>query len=105
MLEVNGSNWEREVIQSNIPVLVDFWAEWCSPCKAMIPVLTSVSEKLQGKVKVVSVNIENEMDLAKSNGVRSIPTLIIFVNGKLQEKLVGSTNTEKLLGVLKNYEK
>lgn len=103
MMEVNDSNWEREVIKSEVPVIVDFWAEWCGPCKMMIPVLNAVSEKLHDKIKIVSVNIENEMDLAKSNSIRSVPTFSIFVNGKSEDKIVGMTSLANILKLMDKY--
>ena len=92
MLNVSRDKFEEEVIKSEIPVVVDFWAFWCVPCKQIESVLEELSSKLKGKVKFVKVNIEEFPDLASSYMVMSIPTLIVFNNGIPSAKKTGSAN-------------
>lgn len=104
LIEVTVVNWEEEVTNSNIPVLVDFWADWCSPCKALIPVLDSLATELNGRVKIVSVDVENNMQLATDYNIRSIPALMVFVGGdKMPDKLVGAVNKEAIKKILEKY--
>ncbi|MFH0907634.1 MAG: thioredoxin [bacterium] len=90
ILELEQGNWQSEVTESNIPVLVDFWAEWCSPCKAIGPVLEEMSKELAGKLKIAKVNVDQSPELAGQFGVRSIPTLLLIKNGKIEHSMVGA---------------
>lgn len=96
IIEIN-SNWENEVLKSSIPVLVDFWAEWCSPCKVISPILDKISEELNGKIKIVKVNVDDNMDLVKKYSVRSVPTIIVFVDGEEQERIIGALNKNAIM--------
>lgn len=89
-IELNSANYEGEVLKSDIPVLVDFWASWCGPCKMVAPIISQLAEEYEGKVKVCKVNVDNEGALAAQNAIVSIPTVILFVNGKAVKKLVGA---------------
>jgi len=102
-MDINDGNWDSEVLNSNIPVLVDFWATWCGPCKAIAPVLDEISVELEGKVKIVKVNIEDCMNLAKKNSIKSVPTLLIFKGGKKVDSMVGASNKANILKKLENY--
>lgn len=94
-------NFEKEVIQSDIPVLVDFYADWCGPCKMMAPVIDELSTDFEGKVKVAKLNVDNAQEIAAEFRVMSIPTLIYFKNGKPAQTMVGVTPKQKLEEVLK----
>jgi thioredoxin 1 len=104
IIEINESNWESEVLKSNIPVLVDFWAEWCGPCKSLMPILDDMAVEYKDKIKFVGVNIENHMELAKKNGVRSVPTMIVYLNGeKTNDRVTSFLNKDKLVKFLEKY--
>lgn len=84
------NNFQSEVLQSAEPVVVDFWAEWCGPCKMIAPALEEISSEVQGKVKIAKVNIDENPELAAQYGVRSIPTLLLFKNGEVADIKVGA---------------
>jgi len=94
--EINDSNFEQEVTNSNEPVLIDFWAEWCGPCKMLSPIIDQLSEEMKNKVKIVKMNIDENPETPSSLGVRSIPTLMIFKNGKQISSKVGAHPKNKL---------
>lgn len=87
---VDNNNFQSDVLQASEPVVVDFWAEWCGPCKMIAPALDEISAELDGKIKVAKLNIDENPDLAAQYGVRSIPTLMIFKNGEVADMKVGA---------------
>ena len=89
---ITGENWQSEVLDADIPVLVDFWAEWCAPCRAIAPILDELADEFAGKVKIAKVDIDKNQQLAGDFGVRSIPTLLIIKEGVVQEQMVGAMN-------------
>ncbi len=88
-ITVNDENFDDEVLRSDIPVLVDFWAEWCGPCKVVGPTVEALAADYQGKVKVAKLNVDDNPEAAGRFGVRSIPTLIVFKDGEAQQAAVG----------------
>jgi thioredoxin 1 len=93
--EVSDSTFENEVLNSSQPVLVDFWAAWCAPCRMLAPTVEAVAEKYQGKAKVVKLNVDENMDSSSRYGIKGIPTLILFRNGKEAERVVGVPSNAK----------
>jgi thioredoxin 1 len=96
-------NFNTEVIGSEIPVLVDFWAEWCGPCKMVAPTIDSVAKELEGKVKVGKVNVDEEPDLAGEYGVMSIPTFMLFKGGAPVHTFTGALPKESLMAQINPY--
>jgi thioredoxin 1 len=102
-LHLDEKNFEQEVLKSNLPVLVDFWAEWCGPCRAIAPIIEELAGELQGKMKVGKVNVDDAQELAGNFNVMSIPTLLIFKNGKPVEQVVGAMPKPQLLAKIKPH--
>ena len=97
-LVINEQNFETEVLKSDVPVLVDFWAPWCGPCKIMGPIIEEVAKELEGKpAKIGKMNVDDNTDTPAKYGIMSIPTIIIFKNGEPVEQLVGVQAKEKLI--------
>ena len=100
-IEINEANFEAEVLKSTQPVLVDFWAEWCGPCKMLAPVLEEIAVEQSGRVKVAKVNVDENPALAERFGIQSIPTLLCFVDGEVRNRSVGVQGKRAILSQLK----
>ena len=94
--KVSDANFESDVLKSSAPVVVDFWAEWCGPCRMIAPALEEIAEQLGEKVKIVKLNVDENPQTASKYGVMSIPTLMIFKNGEMASRQVGAAGKEKL---------
>ncbi|MGQ9662869.1 MAG: thioredoxin [Kiritimatiellia bacterium] len=103
LLHVSKENWQNEVIESKVPVLVDFWAEWCPPCRALAPILEELAQELGDKIKIVKVNVDDSPELAAQFGIRAIPTLLLFQNGVVQQQMVGGMSKAALAQKLGSY--
>ena len=96
-VELTLTNFEDEVAKSEVPVLVDFWATWCGPCRMIAPEVEALAEEFDGKIKVGKVNVDDEQELAVKYGVSSIPTLILFKNGEVAAKSIGYKTKDDLI--------
>jgi len=95
-INISDSNFEQEVLQSDIPVIVDFWAEWCGPCKALTPIVEELGEDYAGKVKIVKMDVDANPQTPMKYSIRNIPTLLFFKNGEKVDKQVGLVPKKKL---------
>jgi len=101
--DITDAAFEQEVLKSEVPVLVDFWAVWCAPCKAIAPALEQIAAAQAGKLKVVKLNVEENMNVPTRYGVRGVPTLLLFKNGDVKETFVGSLSKDKILNAITKY--
>ncbi len=103
ILEVGDQNFETEVLNSEVPVLVDFWAAWCAPCRMLAPVVDAVAVKYEGKAKVVKLNVDENITTAGKYNIRGIPTLLLFKNGVIKEQIVGNTTKDTISKMIDNH--
>ena len=101
VLTITSKNFVQEVSKSEIPVLLDFWASWCGPCKMLSPIVDEVAEEVNGKVKVGKINVDEEQELARAFNIMSIPTLVVINNGKLVNQSVGVISKQQILDMIK----
>lgn len=99
-MKFTSSNFETEVYQAEVPVLVDFYADWCGPCKAMAPVVDALAQEYEGKAKIGKINTDDNQDIAAEYGVMSIPTFIVFKGGKAVKKMIGMQDKRTLIAAI-----
>lgn len=102
-IDLTKETYEGEVVKSNIPVLVDFWASWCGPCKMVSPIISQLADEYDGKIKVCKVNVDEQGELASQNAIVSIPTVILFVDGKPVKKIVGANPIDEYEDVIDQF--
>jgi thioredoxin 1 len=102
-VELNETNFEQEVLKANIPVLIDFWAVWCGPCKMIAPIVDELAIEYDGKLKIGKVDVDNNQQIAMQYGIRSIPTLLVFKSGKVVEQIVGAAPKKALIEKLSKH--
>lgn len=102
-VEVTDGTFQESVLDADTPVLVDFWAEWCGPCKMIAPILEELAEELDGRVTIGKLDVDNNMNTAMAYGVSSIPTLMLFKNGEAVERIVGLQQKKQLLGQIEPH--
>ena len=100
IIEINEANFEAEVLQSNQPVLVDFWAQWCGPCKMFAPLLDEIAVEQNGSAKVVKVNVDENPTLAQRYNIQSIPTLLYFAGGEVRDRTMGAVSKQSIISKL-----
>ena len=103
--DVSDNSFEADVLQSDQPVLVDFWAEWCGPCRMMTPVVEAVAKKFLGTAKVFKLNVDDNPSISQRFGIKGIPTMIVFKDGKEAERLVGATSEQAVTRLIEGQLK
>ena len=102
---VTDQDFQKEVLDSSVPVLVDFWAPWCAPCRALAPIVEEIAQEYREQLKVVKLNVDDNPETAIRYGIRGIPTLILFVNGKVAEQFIGLTTKERIVQAIRRHMK
>jgi thioredoxin 1 len=100
--DVTDQSFETDVLQSSDPVLVDFWAAWCAPCRMLSPTIDQIAQDFSGRAKVVKLNVDDNRETSARYGIRGIPTLLLFKNGELKDQVVGATSRENIARLIEN---
>lgn len=101
--EVGDQSFEAEVLNSDLPVLVDFWAAWCAPCRMLAPVVEAIAEQYEGRAKVVKLNVDENMTTSGRYNIKGIPTLLLFKDGIIKEQIVGNTTKDTISKMIENH--
>jgi len=101
--EVGDQNFDTEVLNSPVPVLVDFWAAWCAPCRMIAPVVEAIADKYEGKAKVVKLNVDDNTGTSAKYNIKGIPTLLLFKDGVIKEQIVGNTTKDTISKMIENH--
>jgi len=101
--EVGDQNFDTEVLNAPVPVLVDFWAAWCAPCRMLAPVVDAIAEKYEGRARVVKLNVDENIATASKYNIRGIPTLLLFKDGVIKESIVGNTTKDTISKMIDNH--
>lgn len=102
-INLNGQSFDGEVIKADVPVLVDFWAPWCGPCQMVGPVISEIAEEYDGKIKVCKVNVDEAAEIASQNAIVSIPTVVLFKDGKAVERIIGANSFDDYADMIEKY--
>ena len=100
--DVTDQSFETDVLQSSDPVLVDFWAAWCAPCRMLSPTIDQIAQDFSGRAKVVKLNVDDNRETSAKYGIRGIPTLLLFKDGELRDQVVGATSRENIARLIEN---
>ena len=103
LLELTDANFDKEVLKSDVPVLVDFWAVWCGPCKMVAPIMEEIAKEYEGKIKVGKVDVDNNRQTATNYSIRSIPTIILYKNGEVAEVMVGAAPKTQIISKISTH--
>jgi len=103
IVKISDKTFEEEILKSDIPVLVDFWAEWCAPCYMVVPALENIAQDYKGKIKVAKINVDENMEIPSRHSIMSIPTLLFFKGGELKETIIGAQPQEHIIEVISKY--
>jgi thioredoxin 1 len=101
-ITITGNNFDAEVLQSSLPVLLDFWAEWCAPCRMIGPIIDQLAETYSGRIKIGKVNVDEENDLAGKHGIVSIPTMVLYKDGAIVRQKVGAAPKQEIENLFKD---
>lgn len=102
-INLNGQSFDGEVIKADVPVLVDFWAPWCGPCQMVGPVISEIAEEYDVKIKVCKVNVDEAAEIASQNAIVSIPTVVLFKDGKAVERIIGANSFDDYADMIEKY--